>query len=161
MVSQRRLKELLTYSNKTGLFVWKVRRGKAQKGSVAGHKNKKGYIEIGIDDRLYLAHRLVFIYLRGSCEMNVDHIDGNPSNNKKNNLRLARPQTNARNSSKPKSNKSGHIGVSFDSVNNRWRATIKVDRKQIHLGRFSLIGDAIKARKQAEAKHGFHANHGR
>lgn len=161
MINQTRLKELLTYTPEAGVFTWNITRGKAKKGNVAGHKNKAGYIEIGLDNKLYLAHRLAFIYLLGDCEMNVDHIDGNPSNNKADNLRFADPQTNSRNASRPKSNKSGNIGVSFDDVNNKWRATIKVNRKQIHLGRFSCINEAISARKQAEAHYGFHENHGR
>ena len=161
MVNQKRLKELLTYCPKSGVFTWNVTRGKAKKGNEAGHKNKIGYVEISLDGKLYLAHRLVFIYLFGDCRMNVDHIDGNPSNNRAENLRLASPQENAKNAKKPKTNKSGSVGVSFDTVNNKWRATIKVDRKQIHLGRFLCIDDAINARKDAEVRYGFHPNHGR
>ena len=161
MINQDRLKELLTYDSENGLFSWNVTRGKSRKGNVAGHKNKIGYIEIGLDNKLYLAHRLVFVYLHGCCNGNVDHIDGNPGNNKVGNLRLADPQTNARNASKPKSNKSGRVGVSFDAVNGKWRATIKANRKQIHLGRFHSIDDAILARAKAESYYGFHENHGR
>ena len=56
MINQTRLKELLAYNPKTGVFTWNITRGKAKKGSVAGHKNKVGYIEIGLDNKLYLAH---------------------------------------------------------------------------------------------------------
>lgn len=161
MIKQSRLKELLTYNQESGVFTWNRSVGKATKGCEAGYKSKAGYIQIGLDGDLYFAHRLVFVYLFGECGPSVDHIDGNPSNNKSCNLRLVDQQTNSKNSKKPKSNKSGCAGVSFDDVNRKWRATIKVDRKQIHLGRFTSIGDAIKTRKQAELKYGFHANHGR
>ncbi|ABV74303.1 hypothetical protein BA3_0018 [Thalassomonas phage BA3] len=161
MINQDRLKELLTYNPEAGLFTWKVTRGKAVKGNIAGSKSLAGYIYISIENRRYLAHRLALIYVTGGCSGNIDHIDGVRNNNIYSNLRIANPQENSRNCSRSKSNKSGCTGVSFDDVNNKWRATIKVNRKQIHLGRFSSIDCAIEARKEAEVKYGFHKNHGR
>lgn len=161
MIGKDRIKELLSYNAETGAFTWNVSRGKAKKGSIAGHKNSVGYIEIGIDGSLYYAHRLAFLYTFGKCSMNIDHIDGDKSNNAIKNLRLADPKTNSRNSSRSKSNKSGITGVSFDAVNSKWRATIKVNGKQIHLGRFATTDEAKKARLEAQKFYGFHDNHGK
>lgn len=79
----------------------------------------------------------------------IDHIDGNPKNNKWSNLRLATNTQNSRNSSKPKNNTSGFKGVSFVSRLNKYRATIMVNRKSIHLGCFSDVKDAVLAYNEA------------
>lgn len=53
----------------------------------------------------------------------------------------------------PSSNKSGYQGVQFHKATKKWRAYISIDRKPLHLGVFSDIGSAIKARKEAELKY--------
>ena len=83
----------------------------------------------------------------------VDHIDRNPYNNKMSNLRVTDNTNNCRNSSICKSNTSGIIGVSFRKGRNVWRAFITVNRKRIHLGSYSNLEDAIKARLEGELKY--------
>ena len=82
-----------------------------------------------------------------------DHINRNPLDNRKENFRKATHQENIRNSSKPKNNTSGFIGVSQNKTEDKWRAYIKVDYKQISLGGFADKNDAIKARLEAEKKY--------
>lgn len=82
-----------------------------------------------------------------------DHIDRNPLNNRKSNLRPSTATENARNHSKSKNNTSGFIGVSWSNKENRWRSYIKIDRKSKMLGSFTNKEDAIIARLQAEAKY--------
>lgn len=161
MITKQKLREVLSYDKRTGLFNWLAYSNGRRKDLTAGSKNKDGYIVISIDNQRYYAHRLAMIYVNGFCGEEVDHIDGNTSNNSLDNLRDVNGKENSKNCSKPKSNKSGVIGVSFDSINRKWRSTIKVNYKQIHIGRFNSFDAAVKARKQAEQKYGFHENHGR
>ena len=91
----------------------------------------------------------------------VDHIDGNESNNRLSNLRVVTKQENSRNRATSKNNTSGTTGVHYAKSECKWRAAIMVDRKTISLGDYTNKDDAIKARKAAEVKYGFHENHGR
>ena len=84
---------------------------------------------------------------------NYDHIDRNPFNNKKSNLRLATRQENNRNCSISTNNTSGITGITWYSRKNKWIAYIGVDYKRIHLGYFENKEDAIKARLKAEKEH--------
>lgn len=82
-----------------------------------------------------------------------DHIDRNPLNNRKYNLRPATMAENNRNQNKPKTNTSGFIGVGWDKDNLKWRSYITVNYKQIKLGRFANKEDAIRARLRAEKEY--------
>ena len=82
-----------------------------------------------------------------------DHINRNPLDNRKENLRQATTTENARNCSIPKNNTSGFIGVKWNKINNNWRSEITVDRIRINLGSFKTKHDAIVARLEAEVKY--------
>lgn len=83
----------------------------------------------------------------------VDHIDGNPCNNRKSNLRICTQNNNAKNKRLLDSNKSGVTGVIWYDKRNKWMSYITVNRKRIHLGYFINKEDAIKAREKAELKY--------
>jgi hypothetical protein len=83
----------------------------------------------------------------------VDHIDGNKLNNQRSNLRLCTNGENMRNKLEITSNKSGHRGVCRKKNHWKWTATIKLNKKNIHLGYFSAKKEAIAARKLAELKY--------
>lgn len=161
MITQHYLKTVLGYDELTGLFTWKRNGGGSCIGDIAGSLAQNGYIIIGIDGDRYLAHRLAMIYVHGSCGEEVDHLNGIRDFNPISNLRNVTSLENSRNMSMPKSNKSGVVGVSRDKVNDKWRATIKVNYKQIAIGRFNSFNDAVQARVNAEKEHGFHLNHGK
>lgn len=82
-----------------------------------------------------------------------DHIDRDPFNNRRYNLRRATKQENAMNRSISKASKSGFVGVNWIEQRNKWKATIKVNGKAIYLGLFVNKEDAIRARLEAEAKY--------
>ena len=83
----------------------------------------------------------------------VDHINRNPLDNRRSNLRLCIYSENACNSGIQKNNTSGVTGVYYDKIYDRWMAKIGHDGKLIHLGFFDKKKDAIKARKSAEKRY--------
>lgn len=87
--------------------------------------------------------------------MEIDHKNGNPSDNTLNNLRLATHAQNGVNRKVPSNSTSGHKGVSQRKGANRWRAYITVTGKRKYIGDFPTIEGAIHARTQmAKAIHG-------
>ena len=91
----------------------------------------------------------------------LDHIDGDPFNNKISNLRDVEHITNGRNQRTPTNNSSGVCGVYFDRRRGCYFASIKVNYKNMYLGSYQTLEEAAKARKKAEIDYGFHENHGR
>ena len=152
-MDQEYLKSILDYCPITGIFIWKYN------GEEAGSVYTTGYVRIQHKGKRYFAHRLAFLYMTGKMPKYVDHINGIRDDNSWKNLRTATKIINCQNAAKPKSNTSGCIGVR--KRDGMWIAKIGVNNKSIHLGTFLDKRDAIKARKQAERKYGFHPNHGR
>ena len=164
MITKERARELFNYDIDTGLFtrlVTVARRVKSRKGQVLDGAQSNGYLRVMIDGESVLLHRLVFVYLGLELHGQVDHIDGNRKNNAKANLRLVTHQENGKNVKLPSNNKSGVIGVCWDTRNSRWYAQIKHEGSNIFLGRHDSLEAAIKVRAQAEIKYGFHKNHGK
>ncbi len=163
MISHKRLTELLDYDSFTGVFTNRItRNSRAVKGDIAGSLNcEKGYIEIGIDGTRHLGHNLAWFYIHEKFPtMELDHKDQNRSNNAIDNLRLITRQGNNRNHSRQANNTSGYVGVHLCKETGKWRAMIKVDGKNISLGRHIELKDAISARLNAERDYGFDVRHG-
>lgn len=155
---QERLKELLTYDPETGLFTRNEDRGGYRAGSIAGAKHSEGYVAICVDKSPQLAHRLAWLYMTGGWPIEVDHINGVRSDNRWHNLREVNRTLNNANSRMKSNNKSGYKGVCWSAPCQKWRATIKVDGQQMHLGVFDDPVDAHKAYCTAAERHfGTHA----
>jgi len=156
------LKSKLEYNADTGEFIWKVAKGGKRIGDTAGSINDQGYLLIRINHIIYRAHRLAWIIMTGSSASGeLDHIDGNRSNNKWSNLRDVTRLENKRNLGKVTTNTSGHTGVMWYKAGEKWHAQITVEGKAIHLGYFENLEDAVKVRKEAEEFYGFHEQHGK
>jgi hypothetical protein len=153
MLTQKRLKEVLSYDPKSGFFLTKKSYFQSRVGGSAGKYDKKGYCLIYVDGAPYLAHRLAFLYMKGSIPDIVDHIDRNPSNNAWDNLRPASKSLNRLNCNLSIANKSGCTGVHFHKASNKWRAGIVINGKKIYLGAFTEKDDAIRARQEFEEKY--------
>lgn len=120
-----------------------------------------GYLNGSIFGRLYLAHRVLFAMRHGTWPEYIDHINGDRSDNRIENLRSVTRSENGCNAKTPITNTSGQIGVSWSERDQRWTAYITLNKKRKALGNFVLIEDAIECRKQGEILYGFHQNHGR
>lgn len=154
LITQERLKSLLTYSPDTGEFCWRVRRGgKAILGGLAGSRSCEGYIHIQINRKKYKAHRLAWLYVHGEHPIEIDHINRIKDDNRISNLRSVTHAQNGQNQNRPKNNTSGHIGVDFHKRSSRWRARVKIDGKLRDIGYFDTKEAAILARQHAEAKY--------
>lgn len=108
-----------------------------------------GYVRGGSTKKIQL-HRFIMNCPDGKV---VDHINHNPLDNRKSNLRICTKQQNEMNISIRSHNTSGITGVSIHKQTNKWRAYIEYNQKYIHLGLFNTKEEAIEARKQAEIEY--------
>lgn len=174
------LRSLLRYEPETGKLYWLPRLpsdfedGKYSAETICKRWNKRyagqeaftarhalGYHVGTIHSKQYLAHRVIWALVHGEWPPHeIDHIDGDPSNNKLVNLRSVTHGENHRNQKRPCRNSTGYMGVSH-WLNGSYVARIGVDYKLLHLGYFKTAEEAYAARKAAEQEHGFHPNHGR
>jgi hypothetical protein len=124
--------------------------------------HNEGYRVGKIFGRTYRAHRVIWAMTTGAWpEDQIDHINGDPADNRIENLRAVTQSENLRNAALPRNNTSGAMGVGWHKPAGKWQAQIRGNGKQINLGLFTNKDDAIAARAAAEKKYGFHENHGR
>lgn len=157
-LTAERLRSLLTYDPDTGIFTNRNGRGHAQAGAVAGHVDcTTGYRRIVINRRAHKAHRLAWLHVHGQWPAaQLDHKNGDRSDNRIANLRECSKAENSRNV-KPRS-ASGVVGVHPHGA--RWRSQIRVAGRNKHLGLFDSINAAAAARRAAElSHHGAFASH--
>lgn len=150
-----RLLELLDYSPETGLFIWrKTRGGSAHKGTIAGAIDGNGYINIRVLRKTYKAHRLAWFYMHGQWpKIDIDHRDGNKTNNAIENLREATDAQNVANSNVRRDNTTGYRGVRKLKYCNKWGARITENGKRRSLGNFTSPEEAYAAYCDAARKH--------
>lgn len=151
-LTAHRLRELLHYEPETGVFTWRVSTSnRARIGALAG-TYKRGYLRIGLCNRVYAAHRLAWLYVTGAMPVGwLDHINRNPRDNRIANLRGVTPSENRQNATAPANNASGYKGVTR-TKNGRFTAQIGHKRKSIYLGTFTSAHEASQAYAEA-AKH--------
>lgn len=180
------LRALLTYEPTTGKMYWRARDvswfketkcGKFMRSAewamknwnskFAGkeaftHADQKGYKKGAVLSVNCCAHRVAYALFYGSTPDGfIDHINGDTSDNRIENLRVVDQSGNSRNARLYSSNTSGTHGVIWDSSRKRWDVRIGIKGRQTRIGRFKTKEEAIAARKRAESDFGFHPNHGR
>lgn len=175
--SQSALRELLHYNPTTGDLTWKTRGREWFKsdgsckswntknsGKVAGRRDTchhgKTYIKVKFDGVIFRAHRLIWVYVHNTTPEQVDHIDGDGTNNKLSNIRAASPTENARNHKLQSNNTSGVAGVNLSGDTGRWQVRISSNGRRVLIGSYDDANDAISARLKAEVDYGYHENHG-
>jgi hypothetical protein len=116
------------------------------------HKHQDGYLRTRVDriDNKNI-YSLMHVLIMG--EKNIDHINGQPNDNRKKNLRKCTRQENMMNVKTNTRNKSGCKGVHYAINEGKWKAYICYNNKRIHLGTFVNKEDAINARQEAEIKY--------
>jgi hypothetical protein len=157
-ITQKRLKEILHYNPETGVFTRKITKSaKIKVGSIAGGVSKNsGYRLIMVDGKLYRANRLAWLYMEGYFpEYEVDHENNIRHDDRWCNLRHVTHQCNMKNQKFRSNNTSGITGVSWDSKNRKWRASISVDGKTTNLGRYADFEKAVINRYKAEIKYNY------
>jgi hypothetical protein len=170
------LRTIILYNSETGRFVWLPREAsmfkteRAYKAWVTRFENqeagfaitKAGYYRTTILGVSHYAHRLAWALHYGEWpDADIDHINGDPKDNRISNLRSVSHLENCRNISKPINNTSGVIGVSWSQDREKWTAYIDDGKGRIPLGRYVQFHEAVIARKAAELALRYHENHGR
>lgn len=132
-----RIRHIVDYDPLTGLFTRKSGKGKG------GGKNGAGYIQINVDKKFYLGHRLAWWFVHGEWPSGwLDHINGDPTDNRIANLRLADGRQNRANSRR---RRDGLKGVFWSTRRRKWYAQIQSGRTKYHLGVFDTEADAHAA----------------
>jgi hypothetical protein len=126
-------KELFDY--KDGNLYWKNdNKSKKIKGVIAGYINNNGYRAIRYDGKLYLAHRLVYLWHKGYLPAEIDHIDRNKQNNAIENLRECTKSQNHFNRSFSSTNTSGYKNVTWNKATKKWQVGLSI------LGKYNYFG---------------------
>lgn len=168
------LRELVAYDPETGKFTWRERTEKhfpdenVRNGFNTRYANQPafitkcthGYMRARIFTQFLKAHRVAWAITHGEWPDHIDHINGDRADNRLCNLRSVTKAENAKNLRMNAKNKSGVTGVYWAKVGH-WRASIRVNGKTHILKSTSSFEEAVKARKAAEIKFGFHPNHGK
>lgn len=179
MIAISELRQILRYEPETGKLYWLARNAEmieAKKypaeressrwnsryaGKEAFAKKGTGYVAGRIlGSRQYKAHRVAWALHYGEWpEGQIDHINGIRDDNRIANLRIVTPSENSKNCKK-RSNGSNVFGVS-QTNSNKWAVKIGHEGRQYFLGVYENFELAVAVRKDAEARLGFHPNHGR
>lgn len=166
------LRQLLRYEPETGKLYWLLRAGETR-GVKAFNSNYAGkeaftcrmgekHLQGRIHDRGFLAHRVIWAIVYGQWPTGeIDHINGDPVDNRIENLRDIPKPENQRNMKCPSTNSSGVCGVSWRPQRGKWRARIWHNGREVSLGHYEKIEDAAAAREAALVRYGYHRNHGR
>jgi len=147
-MTKSELFENVTYNPDTGLFT-RLRKTahNAVIGKPIGTVAKNGYVVIRIGNKLYYAHRLAWLYMTGEFpKYTVDHINRNRTDNKWGNLRDVDGATNAQNTAHGR-------GRHFHKPSGRFKSSICVNYKQVHLGYYSTADGAEHAYLAAKQRY--------
>lgn len=148
-----KLKEMLHYDPASGVFTWLVSRGSVKPGSSPKARDTYGYPVIRIFKRLYRAHRIAWFYMTGEMpKFNIDHRNGNTTDNSWVNLRDCTQSQNIQNGSIRSDNTSGVRGVTVDNTRGKFVAALRLNGKKYCIGRFDSLSDATEARVAAELR---------
>lgn len=141
-----KIKSVLLYQHDTGKFYWvKHRPNGVKPGDRADKKinQYEPYRRVTVFGKTYQAHRLAFLLFHGRLpNKQIDHINGDPSDNRICNLREATQTQNNQNRNS--------LGVTWNKAVSKWQAQIKANGKSLYLGCYENIEIAKMARRCAE-----------
>lgn len=154
MPSRDEVMKVISYDPLTGYFTRLSTSSRADTIMTIGYRRVR--VTIGGVKHEFLAHRLAWLMVHGRWPENeIDHINGDRSDNSISNLRHATRLQNARNIKLRCDNQSGAFGIS------RHQRGWKVQIGKKYVGYYGCFYLAVSARKAAELENEYHANHGR
>jgi len=153
------LHELFEYRD--GSIYWKVMRsGMGKVGSRAGCVNGRGYLVVGINFKKYLVHRIVWAMHGNEPVQVLDHISGDTTDNRIENLRAVTHGANMCNAKRSKRNTSGIKGVSFQASTGKWIGSVWHKKQLYKTPPFACKDQCAAAVKQLRCElHGEFARH--
>ena len=157
----------IDYDPDTGRLTWKPRQlsdfrssqlhamwTARHMGRSAGNVDEDGYVQIRLEGRRYAAHRVAWALMTGSepaCD--IDHVNGDKSDNRWANLRDVDHWTNQQNRRRASVDAaSGRLGVSKRCDRKKFRARIYADGRELHLGSFATADEAHAAYVEAKRR---------
>jgi hypothetical protein len=152
------LRERLSYDHQTGYLTWKKLRNSLRVGEQAKSLDVSGYIQVNIAGHVLKGHRIAWaIYYGQWPDGPIDHINGNRSDNRIENMREVSHQINCQNMRNGScKNETGFLGVheakGVTNQNKKYRAKIQHNKKQVHLGGYPTPQEAHEAYLQAKRK---------
>lgn len=155
------IRSRVSYEPSTGVFTMKVSAGRKRAGDVAGYADNLGYWKLCIRGRWVMAHRLAWALENGNewPQGEIDHINGNPSDNRISNLRVANRSQNVANAKFNSLNTTGYRGVCVVKRAHgiKYQADVRKDGRKVYLGTFDTPEDAhaayVKAAVQAHGEY--------
>jgi len=155
-----KLRRHLDYEPDTGVLRWRLPNSNRVKvGSRAGAPHNMGYRQVRFDGTNYLEHRVVWLYCHGEWpRFHIDHINGDRTDNRIENLRDVAPSENQKNMKLNARNTSGYVGVSFNKNTGKW---VSRGHKKKYLGQFDCKATAVYIANRDRKLNGYHKNHGR
>jgi len=149
-------REKYRYDPATGKFYARKGVGGRKAGAELGYVHSRGYVYIGREK----AHRIAFLLKLGGAPEEVDHINGDKTDNRWENLRPSSRAVNNRNAGRRKDNTTGVVGVSFNAREGKWVAQIGTDSGRLAFKHADFF-EVVCWRKGMELEVGYHQNHGR
>ena len=174
-LTQDSVRELRDCDYETGLLTWRsrARHWFASDRSHASFNNRTagkpaltaphggGYLAGIVDGEHILTHRVVFLHYHGYLPPEIDHENGDTTDNRISNLKASDPTGNRHNAKMQSNNTSGVTGVSYVKRTGKFSARIGQDGKTLHLGQFDSLDDAERAVREKRAELGsFSQRHG-
>ena len=142
------------FEYKDGALLWKNPRARRCKaGMKAGSIGSDGYLYVAVFGKKMPVHRVVWAMHNGSLLDYLDHINGDRTDNRIENLRIATRQENSFNKAVRSDNQTGITGVRWHSQRQKWNARIKVNGREKSLGNYLTKCAAENARLAAELKY--------
>jgi hypothetical protein len=166
------IREALCYNELTGVFIWKERPmehfrlerewkrwNSTRPGKVAGARQfttrgSRSKITIKLDNASLPAHRVAWALLYGEPPEDslIDHVNGDPFDNRRENFRLADNTKNQWNRTHPKNSTHGIKGVTWAAQQSKWKGSIRANKQYYHIGYFSTKGLAATAVAKASLR---------
>jgi hypothetical protein len=152
IITQEYLQSIFEYKD-GNLYRIKSTSQSTKIGDVAGYTRPDLYKLVSVKNKQYYLHRLIFLILKGYMPEQIDHIDGNPSNNKIENLRETDYFTNNYNKKIQTNSTSGIKGVNWHKVAKKWRVEVCSNRRTKYLGLYEDLELAELVAMEARNKY--------